>query len=431
MAKSDISSLSSKTLPARVMLAAVVVVALIFGWIAITRQFGNLFATLTSVEDPNARSIAAFARGLAPRDPMGMWLAATLQKSVFTPESSDRAVEMFENAVRLAPNDFRWWIELGRSYEQAERYDEAEAAFMHAVAIAPTYTYPHWQLGNFLLRRGRTEEAFDELKKAIPNNEIYREQVFSLAWDFYDNDPAKLELIASDTPDVNASLALFYGSRGRAADSLRIWNRMTDEQKADYPQFVKVLAQGLFEKKFYPQALEFAKQIGMDTDAQAGVVTNAGFEKVIATVDETRFGWRVTRGEGKLDIARDSAVKHSGERSLKLNFRGYNRPELNNVDQLIVVQPEKTYHLRFWYRTENLKSAGTPQIQVIDAIESKILAVSPSLDTGTHDWQEVSIEFSTPAGCTGVLIRTVRGYCGEDCPIFGTLWYDDFELLGQ
>jgi len=27
-----------------------------------------------------------------------------------------------------------------------------------------------------------------------------------------------------------------------------------------------------------------------------------------------------------------------------------------------------------------------------------------------------------------VTIRTVRAYCGDDCPITGTLWYDDFEL---
>ena len=71
-------------------------------------------------------------------DPATRWLAATNEKEKFSPESVDKATLLFEDVVRRSPNDYRWWIELGRSYEQAERIDDAEAAFRRAVELAPS-----------------------------------------------------------------------------------------------------------------------------------------------------------------------------------------------------------------------------------------------------------------------------------------------------
>ncbi len=261
------------------------IVALAFGWFAVRWQFGDMIAELTTAGSPSAEQMADIARGMAPSDPLTMWLKATLANNVFTPENTASSVGMFEDTVRLAPRDFRWWIELGRAYEQDEKPVQAEAAFKKAIELGPTYTFPRWQLGNFYLRQGRTDEAFAELKLATKNNQTYREQVFSLAWEYFDKDPAKLEQIAADGPDVHASLALFYAQRGRAADSLRNWDMLNDEQKAENPQIVQTIAQGLFEKKFYPQALEFARQLGIDPDAKPEAVTNASFEKTIGNAE--------------------------------------------------------------------------------------------------------------------------------------------------
>jgi hypothetical protein len=68
---------------------------------------------------------------------------------------------------------------------------------------------------------------------------VYREQVFSLAWDYFDKDPRRIEELAIDTPDVRASLALFYAARGSADNSLRVWNTLTEEQKPNYTDTAK------------------------------------------------------------------------------------------------------------------------------------------------------------------------------------------------
>ena len=191
------------------------------------------------------------------------------------------------------------------------------------------------------------------------------------------------------------------------------------------------MTQGLYDKRFYRQSLEFAKDTGVDTDALPAVVTNGGFESGIVNSEDTYFGWRLSRGDGKLDVASDSSVKHSGGRSLRISFRGYAKAELYNIFQTVVVEPGKNYKLRFWLRTENLKSAGGPQIEIVNGNDDKIITTSKPFPQATNDWQEIALDFTAPENCEGIVIRTTRAFCGENCPIIGMVWYDDFELIKQ
>ncbi len=419
----DLIVIDSKKLKVRLLLSGVTVMTLFFAWFAVTRQLGSMIANLTSPENPEAPLAAKFASDLAPGDPVAKWLSASAGGM-----TTDEAFRIIEDAVRLSPFDYRWRVELGRAYEQTDKIELAESSFERAVGLAPTYAFPHWHLGNFYLRQARTDEAFAELKKAAENNRTYRDQVFSLAWDYFDKDPAEVEQLAEDTPDARANLALFFAARGRASEALRIWNLLSDDEKALNPQIAKAIAHGLFIQRHFPQALEFARQLGFDADAKPEVITNAGFERVVGAQDDSRFDWLINRNEGKLDITTDSSVRHSGSRSLRISFRNYIKTELCNVFQTVVVEPNKNYRLTFWLRTENLKSSGGPLLQIVNAVDDKPMVLSKAFQTGTNDWQEYSLDFRTPENCSGIVIRTVRTPCGDQCPLAGTLWYDDFEL---
>ena len=309
--------------------------------------------------------------------------------------------------------------------------DQAEQAFKRAVDLAPAYTFPHWQFGNFYLRQNRTDEAFAELTKTTEKSIVYREQVFSLAWDYFDKDPAKVEQLAANTPDVRVGLALFYAQRNSPKDALRIWNTLSDEAKAQNPQISKNIAQGLYDKLYYRQSIEFAKQAGIDPEANAETITNGGFEKFFGNPEDTLYGWRIYKNESKLDIAPDTTVKHEGSRSLKSVFRSYVKPDLHNIVQIVAVQPLGKYRLSFWLRTENLRSGGMPILQVLGGKESALLASSAPFPIGSSDWQEISLEFTVPEDGEGIGLRTTRAFCGEECPISGTFWYDDFRLSKQ
>jgi len=411
----------------RLVAGLMIILAIAFAWFAVRWQLGTMLAELTPPNDPSAKSVANEAHYLAPGDPLAAWLAANTELDRFSQDGIEASARAFENVVRLSPNDYRWWIELGRIDEQAERNPQAEAAFRQAITLAPTYAYPRWQFGNFLLRQGRSDEAFGELRKTTENNLTYREQVFSLAWDYFDHDPARVEALAADTPDVRASLALFYAAHGQAADSLRLWNTLSDDQKAENPQTAKTIAQALTEKKFFRQGLEFSRQVGIDPDAQAETITNGGFERPLGSPEDNYYGWNVERGDNKLDIAGDSSVKHSGNRSLKMNFRIYVKPDLSNPWQVVAAQPGREYAFHFWARTENLRSAGMPVVEVLDPADNRLIAASSAMPTGTNDWQEFTIDFRAPDSSDGFVIRVARSYC-EGCPLVGLLWLDDLSL---
>lgn len=423
----EIEILDARRAGVRVGLALMIIAALVFGWFSIRWQLGNMLADLTAPNDANAKNVADLAVGFAPNDPTTRWLAAASQKNVFTSEAIDRTAKSFETVVQKSPNDYRWWVELGRAREQAEKIEAAEAAYQRAVALAPTYTYPHWQTGNFYLRQNRSEEAFAELKKTAQFFSVYREQVFSIAWDFYQKDTARLEEIAGNDSSVRASLAKFYAAKQRPEDSLRIWRGLSEEDRHVNEATARIIAQSFFEKKFYRQSLEFVRELGIAPDLRGETVQNAGFEKPIGEAENNYFGWTVLPLE-KMEVKLDPTQKHEGNRSLRVAFSGYGDAQLFHVYQLVTVEAAAKYRLTFWLKTDNLKSGGTPAFEIYNANDDKSVTTSEPFLIGTNDWQPVKIEFTAPPNAEAVSLRLARAFCGANCPIFGTVWLDEFKL---
>lgn len=423
----EVKILDARQTPVRVVLGLAVIGALIFGWFAVRWQLGNMLADLTPASDPNAKNIADLAVGFAPNDPRTRWLLAASQKNVFTTEAIDQTARSFEAVVQKSPYAYRWWVELGRAREQAEKIDLAEAAYKRALDLAPTYTYPHWQAGNFYLRQNRSEEAFVELKKAASFYSVYRDQVFSIAWDYYDKDTARLEEIAGDDPSVRASLARFYAAKQRPEDSLRIWNALSEDDRKTNEAIAKVIAQAFFDKRFYRQSLEFVRGLGIAPDLRGETIQNAGFEQPIAATEGNYFGWQIIPLE-KMEVKLDPTQKHEGNRSLRVAFGGYADSQLYHVYQLTTVEAGAKYQLTCWIKTDNLKSGGTPEIEIFNANDDKVIVTGEPFPNGTNDWRQIKLEFTAPPNAEAVGTRLTRASCGAQCPIFGTIWLDDFKL---
>lgn len=412
----------------RALLVVGILLAVLFAWIAVRWQLGSMLANLTPPSGSGTMSLAQVAHRWAPSDPVTSWLLASAEA-----DAGERAaaVRRLEEAVRLSPGDYRWRIELGRAYEQNEMLDKAETELKRAIELAPSYAFPRWQLGNFYLRQGRENDAFRELRSAAANSHTYREQVFSLAWDYFDKDADRVEQLAPETPDGRASLALFFAARGRASAALRVWDKLRQEEKQEHRPTAELIAMGLYSQRSFPEALEFFRQLGLHTDAQIGVVTNPGFELALTTAENSPFGWQLPRTDPKLDIAADSGTRHGGNRSLRVAFRNYSRPDLANTFQIVAVEPGRRYRLTFWLLTENLKTSGPPLLAVMNANNDKLLASSKPFPTGSSQWSLMMVEFQAPENCNGIRLQTTRVPCGEQCPIVGTFWYDDFELAPE
>ncbi|MGH9948599.1 MAG: tetratricopeptide repeat protein, partial [Pyrinomonadaceae bacterium] len=278
MTKTPIAEAAAKTKSTkhRIAVIAAIVGLCFFGWFGVRTQIGNMLGELTSPSREDAGDVADVAIRFAPNDPQPRWLAAMVYKKSFESEDVERSVASLEAAVRRTPNDYRMWTELARGYEQSERYSEAEAALRRSIKLAPNYAIPHWQLGNFLLRQDRIDEAKAELKLTTQTSSAFRDQVYSLAWDFFGKDTSQVEELAADTADARANLALFYTQRDRGGDALRIWNTLSPEQKQYYNVIAHKMAWYLYGIGSVRESLIIARDVGIANGVADETVNNGG-----------------------------------------------------------------------------------------------------------------------------------------------------------
>jgi tetratricopeptide (TPR) repeat protein len=425
----DHISTISKPATSRAICIAVIILAIAFSWFAVRWQIGDLFTEVSSSGSRDAAEIASTAISLAPSSPGGYLLSGSVLKTAFDDESLAAAIRQYEEAVRRSPNHYRVWTELGRVNEQAGRYEQAESAFRRAIELAPEYTIPHWQAGNFYLRRGRISDAVADFNSAAKHSSPYRIQIFSTAWSVLGEDPRQVEQFLTDSGDSKATLAYFYGSIDRPDDAIRVWNMIEPDRKEQYKWQVNALARDLLARGSYRGALEFSRQAGIDPDARPEVLTNGDFELPIKNSESgVRFDWTLARLDGKIDASSDSSTMHGGRRSLKMVLRGYAKPQFHVLSQAVAVTPGERYRLSFWIRTENLRGGSLPFIEVRNAKNDQMIGSSPAFMTGTNDWQRIDIDFALPKERDGIYIVSGREPCPEECPLTGIFWLDDFSI---
>ncbi len=414
----------------RALLLLPIILALTGSWFAVRWHIGNTIAEYGPGAEEGGMVAAQAAVRLAPDDPLTHWRLASLEKEDLQSNLLDDAVRHFEEAVRLSPNDYRLWAELGPALEQTGDIARAEAALRRAVELAPAYVYPRWYLGNLLLREGKVEDAFAELSRVSASESRLRLQVFNLAWQVFGEDVDAISRSACPTLEARGDLISYLIERQKIDGALRVWAGLSDAEKEQQHDKGDRLSRSLIGLKRYYAAFEVARNIPSDkTRPQLGQFVNGGFETELADAGANHFGWSVSSAP-QLQIAIDPSQHHLGSRSLRLIFRAPSDLSGINVSQLIVVEPNATYRLECYARTKDLQSAATPVIEVEEATDGTPLGGSEPLAAGSSDWQKVTFDFDTKSRTEAVRVRISRGGCGAApvCPIFGTVWYDDFNL---
>jgi hypothetical protein len=219
--------------------------------------------------------------------------------------------------------------------------------------------------------------------------------------------------------------------RQRVEDALGLWASLRPEERRAQRAAGEGLLKSLLEQKRYRAALGVFGDINPEGNVtKAEQFINGGFESDIDASGANRFNWHV-KSDPQAQIAVDSRIRHDGARSLRILFKAATTLSFQNVAQMVVVEPAAQYRFECYVRAEDLKSGGTPRIDIIDARDgSTVLATSEAATPGTYDWQPVTLTFKTPPQTEAVLVRVGRASCGSDavCPIFGMVWYDDFNL---
>jgi hypothetical protein len=99
------------------------------------------------------------------------------------------------------------------------------------------------------------------------------------------------------------------------------------------------------------------------------------------------------------------------------------------LSQTFIAKPATTYRLSFAIRTKDLVTGGPPLIVVNDASNDQLLGKSENFPRATTPWTKLNVDFTTLPTSQAAVIRLQRNNCDSSlCPIFGTLWLDEFSV---
>jgi len=155
----------------------------------------------------------------------------------------------------------------------------------------------------------------------------------------------------------------------------------------------------------------------LNSDDNGNPVTNPGFEMGLTP------GWEADPSYAPFEV--DYNVRHSGQRSLRLNSSWSNSCDMDQVywrmDDSFVLVPGARYELSAWARTSNVTS-GSIRIYFGVYDGDQWHNFSSSSLTGSSSWTRLSLTFTAPS--------TVNQYhLGARARNFlGQAWWDDFEL---
>ena len=399
-----------------------------WGWFAARWYLANVISEVVTASDPPNVDLARMATRWGPADPFTHWSLGVVTQTEFTATNVQETVRQFEFAVRLSPNDFRYWDELGRALEVSGQPDAAEKALRRSVDLAPDYYYPRWHLGNLLLREGKFAEAFSHLFRAASANEELWPQVFNLAWQAYDQDVDRIASDACKKPSVRVMFSIYLVGVKKFDDAVRLWKTLSAWDRSQLLGRGLELRNALISAKQFRAALDITRDVEPDNPiSEPEKVLNGGFEPPPTIPTSQYFGWTI-RSTGQAEISIDDSG-HNSAHSLQIVFNAPNKLDRVNVAQTLVVQPNTQYHLEYFVRTEKLNSASPPVVIVLDAGDGNSLGASEAVSPGTNDWKKISLDFKTrDSDAITMVIGRLPCSVGDICPLFGTAWYDDFIL---
>ena len=416
----------------RIVLILLLLVAGVWSYFAVRWYVGNTLAEYFNPAQNNLQ-LAEMAVSLAPKDPLTHWRIAQVSQKVLPLDQQAKTIAAYERAVSLSPNDYRFWMALGTAHEQAGDSVKGEQALRRAVALAPSYAYPRWYLGNLLLRSGRYEEAFKELRLAAEADEQLQPQQFNFLWAIYSDDLEALKNALGESSQTRARFALYLLNQQRHHDGLRVWDTLSADEKRSNREIADSMVTNLVNARRYHDAMKVWNDIAPNERyrAELGKVFDGSFEEAINYGPELVFGWQV-KDAPQFQVRIDPTKGNGGARSLRLVFQVRTNLDGIDVSQLIPVTPNSEYDFEYYFMTEKLETGSAPMVQIFDATDGALLASSPQAPSGSNAWSRLAMSFKTAGKTEAVTLKIVRVKCSEEetpiCPIFGSIWYDDFSF---
>jgi hypothetical protein len=136
-----------------------------------------------------------------------------------------------------------------------------------------------------------------------------------------------------------------------------------------------------------------------------------------------RFDWTIEPAAG-VAIDFDRETKHSGDRSLRIQFDGTQNVGNIGLRQTVFLKPGR-YRFQAYIRTKEISTDEGVAFSVVGEETSNRVSFTTESLLGSNDWRLVEREFEAPPGTGLVQVSLVRKPSWKfDNLIRGTVWID-------
>ena len=233
-----------------------------------------------ALQDGDAEKAIRLASNVAMMRPRMANAHSHLANSLLTNRRYKSAVESFQKAIQLAPDQWENYYGLSQAWEGLGKWDDADKAMRHAIDLNPSNAELWHDLGSLFVRQGKHVEALPHFEKAQEldtDSDRFRTDlamtyftvgVSNMANEQFDDARLALEKVVKLLPDsaeAYSNLGYIYFRQHQDAKAEKAYRRATEikPELADphYNLGLLLLEQGKLAKA--RQQIQRAAQLGL------------------------------------------------------------------------------------------------------------------------------------------------------------------------
>ena len=348
-------------------------------------------------------------------------------------ENSDLplAISYYERAVRIDPGASSVWLDLGSAYETAGDLARADQAYRKAQEDYPISSQVAWEYGNFLLRQNRTQQAFQQIRRAVSVSPALTPLAVSRCWRGTQDIDQILQFALPATPEAYWGAIEFFVRADLPVPATAVWKRLAADKTSfpisnAFPMLDLLVRSGDAEdaRVVWQQALSSAA-IAPEYSPAGSLIWNGGFEHDLLNGG---LAWQYKTVAGAT-MSLDQETFHSGNRSLRVVFDGSANVDFSNLWQYVVVEPNTHYRFSVYMRADDLTTDSGIRFEVYDLKQAKMAATTTNV-VGTQAWTLAQADLTTGRE-THLLQIALRRFQSTMLgnKIRGAGWVDDASLV--
>ncbi|HLY98657.1 MAG TPA: hypothetical protein VKT33_06285 [Candidatus Angelobacter sp.] len=347
-------------------------------------------------------------------------------------ESSDvsSALPHLRRATELNPLVAVYWSDLGSACEIAGMPDCAHDAYERAASLAPMRPEFTWLLANYNLRAGDSEGALRNFARYLHLAPEERDQVFALLHrGIGDADLVWNRVVhPSGSPLIEISYLEFLERQAPQTATETLWQELVAEGRPlSLPETLlwvdKLLDNGKYNEARHVWSDLENSGVLPGRQGDNNLVFNGSFREKLL---DGGLDWHLhPEPFVETEVAQ---FCHDGN-CLHISFSVPHNADSEPAYQIVPVEPERSYLLSAFVRSQDITSDSGPRLRVVDPQCPECLDASSAPVLQSTPWHKMELTFATGPKTRAVKLSVWRPHSRVfPMDIGGEFWLDSVSL---